>query len=60
MTAVTAAVQVLAYLDGTAAPVTLGTTLELRPPDLTWSMRRWPDHPDCGCAAGPPGPVGGT
>jgi bacteriocin biosynthesis cyclodehydratase domain-containing protein len=54
MTAVTAAVQVLAYLDGAGAPVTLDTTVELRPPDLTPRTRRWPPHPDCGCA--PPSP----
>ncbi|MFW3171048.1 ThiF family adenylyltransferase [Geodermatophilus sp. CPCC 206100] len=60
MTAVTAAVQVLAYLDGTAAPAALGTTLELRPPDLSPSLRPWPVHPDCGCASPPPAPVGRT
>lgn len=59
-TAVTAAVQVLAYLDGAGAPVALGATLELRPPDLMPRTRRWPPHPDCGC--GPPAaePGGGT
>ena len=34
LTAATAALQVLAYLDGTAAPATLDATVELRPPDL--------------------------
>jgi hypothetical protein len=48
-TAVTAAVQVLALLDGTGAPATLGTTVELRAPDLLPRTRRWPAHPDCGC-----------
>jgi hypothetical protein len=57
-TAVVAAVQALAYLDGRAAPVALGATLELRVPDLLPRTRRWPVHPDCGCvpvAATPPG-----
>jgi hypothetical protein len=49
LTAVTAAVQVLAYLDGTAAPITLDATLELSPPDLLPRVRRWPSHPECGC-----------
>ena len=48
-TAVTAAVQVLALLDGIGAPATLGTTVELTPPDLLPRTRRWPAHPDCGC-----------
>lgn len=56
-TAVTAAVQVLALLDGTGAPLTLGTTVELRPPDLLPRTRRWPAHPDCGCV---PAPTGGS
>jgi hypothetical protein len=43
---------VLAYLDGTAAPATLGATVELRPPDLRPRVRRWPPHPACGCGAG--------
>nr|WP_239521841.1 ThiF family adenylyltransferase [Geodermatophilus sabuli] len=59
MTAVTAAVQVLAYLDGGAAPVTLGTTVELRPPDLTPRTRRWPVHRDCPCGDGASGAAGG-
>jgi hypothetical protein len=49
LTAVTAALQVLAYLDGTATPVVLGATLELRPPDPLPHLRRWPEHPGCGC-----------
>ena len=48
-TAVTAAGQALALLDGTGAPATLGTTVELSPPDLLPRTRRWPVHPDCGC-----------
>jgi hypothetical protein len=48
-TAVTAAVQVLALFDGAGAPVSLGTTVELRPPDLLPRTRRWTAHPDCGC-----------
>jgi hypothetical protein len=52
LTAATAALQVLAYLDGTAAPATLDTTVELRPPDLRPRVRRWPAHPACGCGAG--------
>jgi ThiF family len=51
LTAVVAAVQVLAFLDGTAAPAVLDTVLELRPPELLPRARRWPPHPDCGCAA---------
>ncbi|MGY1639429.1 ThiF family adenylyltransferase [Geodermatophilus sp. SYSU D00742] len=50
-TAVVATVQVLAYLDGGGAPVTLGATLELRLPDLLPRTRRWPAHPECGCVA---------
>ncbi len=49
LTAVTAAVQVLGYLDGTAAPATLDATLELVPPDLVPRVRRWAPHPECGC-----------
>ena len=52
LTAVTAALQVLAYLDGTAAPVTLDATLELRPPDPIPVLRRWTAHPSCGCLDG--------
>ena len=49
LTAATAAVQVLAYIDGGAAPATVDATIELRPPDLLPRLRRWPAHPDCGC-----------
>jgi hypothetical protein len=49
LTAVTAAVQVLAYLDRTAAPVVLDASLEIRPPDLMPRLRRWVPHPSCGC-----------
>jgi bacteriocin biosynthesis cyclodehydratase domain-containing protein len=49
LTAVAAAVQVLAWLDGTAAPITLDATLEVRPPDLLPRRRTWRPHPDCGC-----------
>jgi hypothetical protein len=49
LTAATAAVQVLAYIDGGAAPATVDATIELRPPDLMPRLRRWPAHPDCGC-----------
>jgi hypothetical protein len=52
LTAATAALQVLAYLDGAAAPATLEATVELRPPDLQARLRRWPAHPACGCGAG--------
>jgi hypothetical protein len=51
LTAATAALQVLAYLDGSAAPGALETTIEVRPPDLVPRMRRWPAHPACGCGA---------
>jgi hypothetical protein len=49
LTAATAAVQVLAYVDGSAAPATVDATIELRPPDLTPRLRSWPAHPECGC-----------
>lgn len=51
LTVATAAQQVLAYLDGSAAPVTLGATVELRPPDLRPRVRRWSAHPACRCRA---------
>jgi ThiF family len=51
LTAATAAVQVLAYLDGAAAPATVDATVELRPPDLSPRLRRWSPHPDCRCVA---------
>jgi hypothetical protein len=49
LTAATAAVQVLAYLDGTAAPAAVDATLELVPPDPAPRVRRWTPHPGCGC-----------
>jgi bacteriocin biosynthesis cyclodehydratase domain-containing protein len=51
LTAATAALQVLAYLDGSAAPGVLEATVELRPPQLTPRVRRWPAHPGCACGA---------
>lgn len=51
LTAATAALQVLAFLDGHAAPATLDATLELRPPDLLPRVRRWSAHPACDCGA---------
>jgi hypothetical protein len=63
LTAATAALQVLAYLDGTAAPGVLEATIELRPPHLVPRVRRWPAHQACACGAadgipatGPPVP----
>jgi bacteriocin biosynthesis cyclodehydratase domain-containing protein len=56
LTAVTAAVQVLAHLDGAGAPVTLGASVEVRPPDLAPRVRLWPPHPGCDCGAFAPGP----
>jgi hypothetical protein len=52
-----AAVQVLTFLDGAGSPATLGSTVELDPPDLLPRLRRWPPHPGCGCldTAGPAG-----
>jgi ThiF family len=49
LTAVIAAVQVLAFLDGSGAPAVLDATLELRPPELLPRLRRWPPHPSCPC-----------
>jgi bacteriocin biosynthesis cyclodehydratase domain-containing protein len=51
LTAATAALQVLAYLDGESAPGTLDATIELRPPDLLPRVRPWRPHPDCDCGA---------
>ncbi|TFV64594.1 thiamine biosynthesis protein ThiF, partial [Blastococcus sp. CT_GayMR20] len=51
LTAAVAALQVLAFLDGTAAPAALEATLELRPPDLLPRLRWWPAHPACDCGA---------
>jgi hypothetical protein len=58
LTAATAAVQVLAYLDGTAAPQAIDATMELRPPDLVPRLRRWSAHGECSCGA--PGSAGPT
>jgi hypothetical protein len=41
--------QVLAHLDGTAEPATLGATLEIELPDGLIARRSWPAHPRCGC-----------
>ena len=51
LTAATAAVQVLAYLDGATSPATVDATLEVRPPDLVPRVRRWRAHPACDCGA---------
>jgi bacteriocin biosynthesis cyclodehydratase domain-containing protein len=44
-----AAMQVLAVVDGSADPATLGGTLELALPDWRWRRRSWPRHDDCDC-----------
>jgi hypothetical protein len=49
LTAVLAAVQVLAYLDGDAAPAVLDAAFEIPPADLVPRVRRWVPHPACGC-----------
>ncbi|WP_409332910.1 ThiF family adenylyltransferase [Trujillonella humicola] len=59
LTALTAAQQVLAYLDGSGAPATLGATVELRVPDLVPARRRWPAHAQCGCLGTPVGTPSG-
>jgi bacteriocin biosynthesis cyclodehydratase domain-containing protein len=59
LTAATAALQVLTYLDGTGTPGTLDATIELRPPDHAPRLRRWTPHPACGCRSGG-GQSGGT
>ncbi|HEV7212631.1 MAG TPA: thiamine biosynthesis protein ThiF [Blastococcus sp.] len=51
LTAATAAVQVLAYLDGVTSPAVVDATLEVRPPDLVPRVRRWKAHPACDCGA---------
>ncbi len=45
-----AALQVLAHLDGMVKPAAVGATLEVELPDGLIALRRWPAHPDCGCA----------
>jgi hypothetical protein len=59
LTAVTAAVQVLAHLDGAERPVTVDASLELRPPAFLPRLRRWPPHPGCGCSRTAGGGGGG-
>jgi ThiF family len=54
LTAVLAAVQVLAYIDGDGAPVTVDATVEVRPPELWPRVRRWPPHPACPCRTAAP------
>jgi bacteriocin biosynthesis cyclodehydratase domain-containing protein len=49
LTAVVAAVQALAYLDGGDAPTVLDATLEIHPAHLVPRLRRWVPHPSCGC-----------
>ena len=50
ITAGTAAMQALAFLDG-ERPASIEGTLELHPPDWRIRRRSWPVHPDCGCSA---------
>lgn len=58
LTAATAAAQVLAYLDGSAAPAAVDATLELVPPELVPRVRRWVPHPECGCTQRTDRPAG--
>ncbi|MCW2681504.1 MAG: UBA/THIF-type binding protein [Frankiales bacterium] len=44
-----AAGQVLALVDGTTDPASVGGTLERALPDWRWRRRTWPVHPECGC-----------
>ena len=60
LTAATAALQVLAHLDGTAAPGVLEATIELHPPHLAPRVRRWPAHPACPCGAAVGEPATGS
>ncbi|MGN6301389.1 MAG: hypothetical protein ACTHN8_09910 [Angustibacter sp.] len=46
-----AALQVLAQLDGCAAPASVGRTLEVVLPDGLVERRRWRPHASCGCQA---------
>ena len=41
--------QVLAVVDGTGWPASVGGTLELALPDWRWRRRSWQVHPGCGC-----------
>jgi hypothetical protein len=59
LTALTAAVQVLAHLDGDDDPVTVEASLELRPPTFLPRLRRWPRHPGCDCTGEARGGAGG-
>lgn len=52
LTAVVAAVQALAYIDGGEAPAVLDATLEIHPGHLVPQVRRWEPHPACGCRGG--------
>ncbi|WP_448640918.1 ThiF family adenylyltransferase [Geodermatophilus sp. URMC 63] len=56
-TALAAAQQALAYLDGSGSPAALSAVVELRPPDLAPRLRRWPPHPGCGCTGPDPSPA---
>lgn len=51
-----AALQVLAQLDGAAAPDAVGRTLELSLPQGAMQRRVWRRHPGCGCARLPGSP----
>ncbi|UOY01313.1 ThiF family adenylyltransferase [Blastococcus sp. PRF04-17] len=51
MTAAIAALQVLAFLDGSSAPSTLDATVELAPPHLLPRARSWLAHRGCDCGA---------
>jgi hypothetical protein len=51
LTALTAAVAVLAQLDGAEQPAAVNGTVELRPPAFQPRLRRWEPHPECGCGA---------
>jgi ThiF family protein len=48
-TALAAAQQALAYLDGSGSPAALSATVELAAPELAPRLRRWPVHPSCAC-----------
>ncbi len=59
-TALAAAQQALAYLDGSGSPAALSAVVELRPPDLAPRLRPGPPHPTCGCTGtGAPGSAAG-
>lgn len=57
LTAVLAAVQVLAYLDRGPAPAVLEAAFEIHPADLVPRVRRWVAHPSCGCRDRATGPA---